>query len=86
MQQVQTGFTVFILIQPVPVVVDNTTTVVAVACAVVVVIAAVALMVIRKNRHQQGALVMDKDMKARFTALDSIRITKENFKPFVKTN
>ena len=84
MQQVQAGYTVYVISEPKIVVVDNTTTIVIVACCVVVVILAMA--VVRRNQQYTPLVPPGNEKGARLTALDSIRITKENYKPFVKTS
>ena len=84
-QYVQQTFTVFVVVVPPPVVVvvaDNSGTVIAVAVGLAAVVAAIAVAVFVIRRGQKP-LVNSEPSRAQFyaaTALQSIRITKENLK------
>jgi hypothetical protein len=92
MEQVMVSFTVFNVVAEKVVVVDNGPMIAGIGAAffVVVVILAVVLWQKRKGDTPSDPLVgkshNNAGAEAHFTALDSIRITRENYKPYIKTN
>ena len=91
MEQVMVSFTVFNVVV-VKEVVDNGPMIVGIGVAVLFVLLIILGVVLWQRRQgvDTGPLVQDPTKptgaSAHFTALDSIRITRENYKPYIKTS
>jgi hypothetical protein len=87
-QQVQVGFTVYVIVHVETAAVNYTPVVVGVA-AVVVVVAVLAVIALRMRPKVLVTGTAATGAESQFTtdssALQSIRITKENYKPYIKT-